>query len=93
MTEPQTSSIVPPERPRFQFSLRTLLLLFEVLGSSLAVFGAWGISVFVLVVGLALAGYLHKVKILSPPVAYLALVVLWLMASLRFADVHGRIRR
>ena len=31
----------------------TLLLLFVVLGSSLAVFGAWGIVVFGLVVGLA----------------------------------------
>ena len=43
----------PPNRPWLQFSLRTLLLLFVVLGSSLAVFGAWGIAVFILVVGLA----------------------------------------
>ena len=41
-------------RPPFQFTLRTLLLLFVVLGSSLAVFGAWGIVVFGLVVGLAI---------------------------------------
>ena len=45
---------VPDARPSFQFSLRTLLLLFVVLGSSLAVFGAWGIAVFALVVGLAI---------------------------------------
>ena len=43
----------PPPRPSFQFSLRTLFLLFIVLGSSLGVFGAWGILVFALVVGLA----------------------------------------
>ena len=50
MTEPQTTSLPPP--PRFQFTLRTLLLLFMVLGSSLGVFGAWGIVVFAVVVGL-----------------------------------------
>ena len=43
--------------------LRTLLLLFVVLGSSLAVFGAWGIVVFGLVVGLAI--YLHHAESLS----------------------------
>jgi hypothetical protein len=52
MTEPQ--SALPPPRPPFQFTLRTLLLLFVVLGSSLAVFGAWGIAVFGVVVGLAI---------------------------------------
>jgi hypothetical protein len=36
------------------YSLQTLLLLFVVLGSSLAVFGGWGIVVFALVVGLAI---------------------------------------
>ncbi len=36
MTEPQ--SALPPPRPPFQFTLRTLLLLFVVLGLSLAVF-------------------------------------------------------
>ena len=44
-TEPPPST-PPPLRPPFQFTLRTLLLLFVVLGSSLAVFGAWGIGVF-----------------------------------------------
>ena len=66
----------PPQRPRFQFSLRTLLLLFVVLGSSLAVFGAWGIVVFALVVGLAV--YVHHVESFSS-LAYLALLVLCLM--------------
>ncbi len=45
-------------RSRFQFSLRTLLLLFVVLGSSKAVFGTPGIAVFFIVVGVA--AYLHK---------------------------------
>ena len=47
MTDPRFHNVAPkPDRPGFQFSLRTLLLLFVVLGSSLAVFGAWGIVVF-----------------------------------------------
>ena len=68
-----------PERPRFQFSLRTLLLLVVVLASSLAVFGAWGIVVFALAVGLAIC--LHVVESLRSQV-YPALVVLGLMALL-----------
>jgi len=52
MREPELQPVVPPELPPFQFSLRTLLLLFVVLGSSLAVFGAWGIVVLALTVGL-----------------------------------------
>jgi hypothetical protein len=43
----------PLRPPRFQFSLRTLLLLFVVLGSSMSVFGVWGILVFALVLGAA----------------------------------------
>ena len=42
-----------PRRPRFQFGLRTMLLLFVVLGSSMAVFGVAGFVVFLLVVALA----------------------------------------
>jgi hypothetical protein len=42
MTTPKPQSA---ERTKFQFTLRTLLLLFVVLGSSLAVFGGWGIAV------------------------------------------------
>ena len=53
MTTPEPQSAAPEiERPKFQFTLRTLLLLFVVLGSSLGVYGAWGIVVFGLVVGL-----------------------------------------
>ena len=73
--EPQPDTAAPPP---FQFSLRTLLLLFVVLGSSLAVFGAWGIVVFVAGGG---AGDLRSSK--SNPCrrwAYFALVVLCLMA-------------
>ena len=60
MSEPEPQPAAPPPSPPFQFSLRTLLLLFVVLGSSLAVFGAWGIVVFGLAVGLAI--YLHEVE-------------------------------
>ncbi len=51
--EPQPTS--PP--PSFQFTLRTLLLLFVVLGSSLAVFGGWGIVVFGLAGGITAIPY------------------------------------
>ncbi len=53
-TDPELQRSAPPPRPPFQFSLRTLLLLCVVLGSSLAVFGGWGVVVFGLVVGLAI---------------------------------------
>ena len=46
MSELEPQPTPPPPGPPFQFSLRRLLLLFVVLGSSLAVFGAWGIVVF-----------------------------------------------
>jgi type II secretory pathway pseudopilin PulG len=49
--EPQPAA--PSPRPPFQFTLRTLLLPFVVLGSSLAVFGVGGIVVFILVLLLA----------------------------------------
>jgi hypothetical protein len=70
--EPQPAS-PGPERRGFQFSLQTLLLLFVVLASSLAVFGPWGLVVFALTVGLAI--YLHQ----GWPLAYLLLGVLCLM--------------
>jgi prepilin-type processing-associated H-X9-DG protein len=76
MTSIESRPTAQPQRPRFQFSLRTLLLLFVVLGSSLGVFGAWGIVVFALAVGLAI--YLHEGATLSS-LAVLALVVLSLM--------------
>jgi hypothetical protein len=61
-TEPQPAAM-PPNHPPFQFRLRTLLLLFVVLGSSLAVFGAWGIAVFGVIVGLAI--YIARAKTLK----------------------------
>ena len=60
MSDPEPQPTPPPPSPPFQFTLRTLLLLFVVLGSSLAVFGAWGIAVFGLVVGLAI--YIRLVR-------------------------------
>ena len=60
MSGPEPQPAVPPPSPPFQFSLRTLLLLFVGLGSSLGVFGGWGIVVFGLVVGLAL--YVHHAE-------------------------------
>ncbi len=75
MTTPEPQPSPPPPSPPFQFSLRTLLLLFVVLGSSLGVFGAWGIVIFAPVVGLAV--YLHEVE--SPSsLAHLVLTVLCL---------------
>ncbi len=53
MTSIDRQPSTPPPSPPFQFGLRTLLLLFVVLGSSLAVFGAWGIVVVGLIVVLA----------------------------------------
>jgi hypothetical protein len=51
--EPQPA-IEPRPTPPLRPSLRTLLSLCVVLGSSLAVFGGWGIVVFAFVVGLAI---------------------------------------
>ena len=61
-----------PKRPSFQYSLQTLLLLFVVLASSLAVFGGWGIVVFAIVIGLAI--YVRQ----RWSLAWLALVLLCL---------------
>ncbi len=50
----------PTSPSSFQFRLRTLLLLFVVLGSSLAVFGGWGIVVSAFAVGVAI--YVRQVR-------------------------------
>ncbi len=71
-TEPQPST-PPPPTPPFQFSLRTLLLLFVVLGSSLGVFGGWGVVVFGLVVGLAI--YFHHAQSLSSLTSLVSVVL------------------
>jgi hypothetical protein len=83
MTDPEPHPTPLPPCPPFQFTLRTLLLLFVVLGSSLAVFvvlgsslavfGAWGLAVFGLVVGLAV--YLRQIKSLSLLSYHVLLVV------------------
>ena len=72
--DPQPTAL-PPSSPPFHFSLRTLLLLFVVLGSSLGVFSVWGIVVFGLVVGVA--SYLYNIKS-AWPVVHLVLAVLCL---------------
>ena len=54
MTSVEPHPTSPPPTPPLQFTLRTLLLLCVVLGSSLAVFGGWGIVVFGYAVGLAI---------------------------------------
>ncbi len=73
MTDPEPHPTPLPPCPPFQFTLRTLLLLFVVLGSSLAVFGAWGLAVFGLVAGLAV--YLRQIKSLSLLSYHVLLVV------------------
>jgi hypothetical protein len=74
-TEPQPAA-PEPKRRGLQYSLTTLLLLFVVLGSSLAVFGGCGIVIFALVVGLAV--YAARVKSLWS-LSYLAFVLLFLI--------------
>ena len=69
MTPIVAQPIPPPPPPPFQFRLRTLLLLCVVLGSSLAVFGGWGIFVFVVAVELAL--WFRTVKLMWPLAARL----------------------
>ena len=75
MTTPEPQPAAPPPSPPFQFTLRTLLLLFVVLGSSLDVFGAWGILVFAVVVGLAIL--VHQAESYAP-LRYLILTVIGL---------------
>jgi hypothetical protein len=72
-TKPATAE----PRPPFQFRLRTLLLLCVVLASSLAMFGAWGIVVFALAVGMAI--FLRHVSSLWPSAIYAVLVSLFLI--------------
>ena len=79
MTAPATKPSAPPPSPPFQFSLRTLLLLFVVLGSSLGVFGAWGTVVFALVVVLGVG--IQQTKTLSS-LAFVALVAFCLICFL-----------
>ena len=88
------ADVQPPSRPRLQFSLRTLLLLFVVLGASLAVFGAWGVAIFFLAVGLAI--YVRHVKSVSLLVQHtmaalgLLLVIALLWPAVASERVAGR---
>jgi hypothetical protein len=84
--EPQPTS--PPPHPPLQFRLRTLLLLCVVLGSSLAVFGAWGIVVFALVGGLAI--YLRVFRSLASIVCLVVGVpcLMCLLALPAFVEVE-----
>jgi hypothetical protein len=78
MTSPEPEPVaLPPSPSRFQFSLRTLLLAFVVLGSSMATFGAWGILLFGLVLGLAI--YLNQAESLGSALTKVALAVFCLM--------------
>jgi hypothetical protein len=70
------SAVSQADRSRFQFRLRTVLLLFVVLASSLALFGARGIVVFALAVGLAI--YVNR----AWPLMYLALILLCLLCCI-----------
>ena len=98
MSDPGPQPAAPPPRPLFQFTLRTLLLLFVVLGSSLGVFGAWGIANCALVVGLAI--FLHKAESLGsltyPAAALLCLICLLgplsTLGSSRAATRHSQCR-
>ncbi len=53
-------AVPEPKGPWFQYSLRTMLLMFVVLASSLAEFGTRGIEIFIFTVGLAI--YLNRAK-------------------------------
>ncbi len=79
MSEPEPHPTPPLPTPPFQFRLRTLLLLCVVLGSSLAVFGGWGVVVFGLAVGLAVG--IQQAKSLSS-LSFLILAVFCLICLL-----------
>ncbi len=77
MSEPEPQPAAPPPSPPFQFRLRTLFLLVFVLAASLAAFGAVGVAVFAMALGLA--SYLHEAKW---SLTFLLLVLLWLIGVL-----------
>jgi hypothetical protein len=87
-TESQSAEPKPGRRP-FQYSLRTLMLLFVVLGSSLAVFGVPGIIVFALVAVLALG--IRLARSLSSPLfmtfAVFCLICFLMVVLMPFAIV------
>ena len=85
MSTSESQSTIPDPRPPFQFRLRTLLLLFVVLASLLAVFGGWGVVVFGLVVGLAIP--IHRAESFSSAMrrAFLLICLLVFVVFLRLA--------
>ena len=93
MTSTESQPAAPEPKQRwFQYSLRTLLVLFVVLSSSLAVFGPGGIVVFALAVGLAV--YVHQVASLRS-LRHPAIVVFCLMCliGLTMLSFLGRVPR
>ncbi len=90
MTSLDPSPAPPPPSPPFQFSLRTLLLLFVVLGSSLGVFGAWGVVVFGLVVGLAICIHIATSFPSRAELVVIIIVLLFLIALLLPTVQSGR---
>ena len=92
--EPDSAGSPPPPSSPFQSGVKTILLLFVVLGSSIAVFGAWGILVFALVVGLAV--YLREAESLFtfgqilPVLLLLAGLIVLLLPSVQIHREMGR---
>jgi len=87
MSEAEPQSASTPKLRWYQFSLRTLLLLFVVLGSSLAVFGVGGIVVFILVLLLAT----DRRQPVSPVQLFrllVALLCLWCLGGLFMPGVE-----
>jgi prepilin-type processing-associated H-X9-DG protein len=82
--------MIEPRRSRFQFTLRTLLLLFVVAASSLGVFGAWGLLVFVVSLGVAIR--LRETAYLWSPLhrMLLFLCALAIIGWLLVPDINGR---
>ncbi len=87
MTDQEPQPSAQPPRRSFQFTLRTLLLSFVVLASSLAVFGGWGLVVFGLVVGVAT--YIRHAGVFKPlGCVSLFLILSPLLASLDLLSMH-----
>jgi hypothetical protein len=82
--EPQPA-VPKPRRCWYQYSLRVFLFLFVMLGTSLAVFGAWGIAAFGLVLGLTI--FVRHVSSLWLSAIYAVLAGLCLLCL--GAMVHG----
>ena len=78
--DPKPQPTPPSPSPPFQFTLRTLLLLFVVLGSSLAVFGGWGMPIFVLAVWLTT--YVRSAESLSSLAWFFVIVLCPCLPSL-----------